>query len=46
LVSALSRWKRFDAARQALMQHELKRIVERPNVSRDVFEIVSKSLGQ
>jgi aminopeptidase N len=46
LVSALSRWKRFDAARQTLMQNELRRIVERPKVSRDVFEIVSKSLDQ
>ena len=44
LVSALSRWRRYDAGRQSLMQNELKRIVERPKVSRDVFEIVSKSL--
>ncbi len=46
LVSALSRWKRFDAARQALMREQLERIVERAKVSRDVFEIVSKSLGR
>jgi aminopeptidase N len=46
LVSALSRWKRFDAGRQTRMQEQLQRIVERPKVSRDVFEIVSKSLEQ
>ena len=46
LVSALSRWKRFDADRQALMQDELKHILARPKISRDVFEIVSKSLDQ
>jgi aminopeptidase N len=46
LVSALSRWKRFDAGRQALMQSELKRIANLSRISKDVFEIVSKSLDQ
>ncbi|GMQ87295.1 MAG: aminopeptidase N [Gammaproteobacteria bacterium] len=45
LVSALSRWKRFDNKRQTLMQSELKRILSVTSLSRDVFEIVSKSLG-
>jgi len=45
LVSALSRWRRFDAPRQDLMQNELKRILSVPDTSKDVFEIVSKSLG-
>ncbi|MGB5408580.1 MAG: aminopeptidase N C-terminal domain-containing protein, partial [Thiogranum sp.] len=45
LVSALSRWRRFDTTRQGLMQAELKRILSAPDTSRDVFEIVSKSLG-
>jgi len=44
LVSALSRWKRFDDKRQTLMQDELKRILSETSLSRDVFEIVSKSL--
>jgi aminopeptidase N len=44
LVSALSRWKRFDSERQTLMQDELKRILSETSLSRDVFEIVSKSL--
>ncbi|VAW82556.1 Membrane alanine aminopeptidase N [hydrothermal vent metagenome] len=44
LVSALSRWRRFDAKRQMLMQDELKRIANLGKISKDVFEIVSKSL--
>jgi aminopeptidase N len=46
LVSALSRWRRFDSHRQQLMQQQLQRIIERPKASKDVFEIVSKSLEQ
>jgi len=46
LVSALSRWNRFDADRQVLMQDELKRIASLAKISKDVFEIVSKSLDQ
>jgi aminopeptidase N len=45
LVSALSRWRRHDASRQTLMQAELKRILSSPDTSKDVYEIVSKSLG-
>ncbi|HHJ17507.1 MAG TPA: aminopeptidase N [Gammaproteobacteria bacterium] len=44
LVSALSRWRRFDPQRQTLMQDELQRILATPALSRDVFEIVTKSL--
>ena len=44
LVSTLSRWRRFDANRQDLMQAELKRILSAPDISKDTFEIVSKSL--
>jgi aminopeptidase N len=44
LVSALSRWKRYDKARQELMRSELKRILSAQKISKDVFEIVSKSL--
>jgi aminopeptidase N len=44
LVSPLGRWQRFDAARAALMRAELERIVATPGLSKDVFEIASKSL--
>jgi aminopeptidase N len=45
LISAMSRWRRYDTARQSLMQNELKRVLGVEETSRDVFEIVSKSLG-
>ena len=44
LTTPLTRWRRFDASRSALMRAELERIAAVPNLSRDVFEIVSKSL--
>ena len=46
LVSALSRWKRFDPARQQHMTQQLERILSHQPLSRDVFEIVSKSLDR
>lgn len=45
LCTPLTRWRKFDEKRQALMQTELKRIMETEDLSKDVFEMVSKSLG-
>ena len=45
LVTPLGRWRRFDAARAALMRAELERIVGEAGVSKDVFEMASKSLA-
>ncbi|NJC88758.1 MAG: aminopeptidase N [Desulfuromonas sp.] len=45
MVAALSRWRRFDENRQALMRTELERIHAQPGLSRDVGEIVAKSLA-
>ncbi|PWG02250.1 aminopeptidase N [Sphingosinicella humi] len=45
LVPPLGRWRRFDEARAALMQAELRRVVETKGLSKDVFEQASKSLG-
>jgi aminopeptidase N len=45
LVAALSRWRRFDENRQTLMRIELARIQAQPGLSRDVGEIVAKSLA-
>jgi aminopeptidase N len=44
LVSAFGRWRRYDPARQALMRAELERIVHAQGLSKDSFEIASKSL--
>ncbi len=44
MVSALTQWKRFDSDRQALIKKELERIVNTESISKDVYEIASKSL--
>ena len=43
LLTPLTRWKKFDSARQALMQVQLQRIKAHPSLSKDVFEVVGKS---
>ncbi|HAT36313.1 MAG TPA: aminopeptidase N [Rhodospirillaceae bacterium] len=44
LLTPLSRWRRFDSDRQALMKACLERVLATPELSRDVFEIASKTL--
>jgi aminopeptidase N len=45
LVPPFGRWKRFDAARGALMRAALERIAGTPGISKDVLEQASKSLA-
>ena len=45
LLAPLGRWQRMDEGRQALMKRELERILKASKLSRDVYEIASKSLG-
>lgn len=45
LVQPLARWKYYDAKRQERMQETLERILNLPNLSENVYEIVSKSLN-
>jgi aminopeptidase N len=45
LLGVFGRWQRYDAARQALMKAELERILAVPKLSRNSFEVASKSLG-
>ncbi|MBX9727987.1 MAG: aminopeptidase N C-terminal domain-containing protein, partial [Sphingopyxis sp.] len=45
MVPPLGRWKRFDEGRAKLMREALERILETPNLSRDVTEQASKSLA-
>jgi aminopeptidase N len=45
MISPLGQWRRFDAGRQALMKAELQRVLDRPNLSRNTFEMASKSLA-
>ena len=44
LLTSLGRWRRFDGKRQELMRAELERVLATPGLSRDSFEIASKSL--
>jgi len=45
MVSAFSRWRRFDEDRQALSKAQLERITSMNGLSDNVFEIASKSLA-
>ncbi len=45
LVSAFTLWKRYDEWRQALMKAQLERMLKTQNLSKDVYEVVSKSLA-
>ena len=45
LLSPLTRWHRVTASAQALMKAELERLSQLPHLSRDVYELVSKSLN-
>ncbi|MFN3880798.1 MAG: aminopeptidase N [Nitrincola lacisaponensis] len=46
LLTPLTRWRRYAADRQALMQAQLQRIMDKGQLSGDVYEVVSKSLCQ
>lgn len=44
LVTPLREWKRYTPALQAQMKAALQTMIDTPNLSNDVFEVVSKSL--
>lgn len=45
MVSALTSWRRYDESRQALMTAQLQRIMSTEAISKDVYEVASKSLA-
>jgi len=45
LLAPMTKWKRYDSDRQKLMQQALERIARTDNLSKDVYEVVSKSLA-
>ena len=45
MINALTQWRRFDEQRQQLMKAQLERIIKTENISKDVYELASKSLG-
>ncbi|MDO6562585.1 aminopeptidase N [Amphritea sp. 1_MG-2023] len=44
LLTPLTRWKKYSAERGAMMKAELQRIDQSGDLSRDVYEVLSKSL--
>ncbi len=44
LLTPLTRWQRYDEARQAKMRAALERVAAVEDLSRDIYEVVSKSL--
>ena len=44
LTGRLSRWRRYDNNRQALMKEQIERILAQEKISKGVYEIASKSL--
>lgn len=45
LATPLTRWARYDAPRRALMREQLQKLANKENLSKDLFEIVTKALG-
>ncbi|RIZ66846.1 MAG: aminopeptidase N [Methylococcales bacterium] len=45
MLSALTTWRRYDVARQELIKAQLNRIINTVAISRDVYEVASKSLA-
>ena len=45
LLTPLTRWRKYDANRQSLMKQALQQIKDSGELSKDVFEVVSKSLA-
>jgi aminopeptidase N len=46
LLTPLTKWRKYDPQRQGLMKSALQRILKEPELSKDVFEVVSKSLKE
>ncbi len=46
LLTPLTKWKKYDSKRQSLMREALEQIMAAPDLSKDVYEVVSKSLKE
>jgi aminopeptidase N len=45
-LTPLSRWRKYSSGRQELMKAQLRRVMAVENLSKDVYEVVSKSLQE
>ena len=46
LLRHMSRWRRYDTLRQSLMREQFERVLGRDGLSKDTFEVATKSLRQ
>jgi aminopeptidase N len=46
MASIFSQWRRYDAGRRGLMEAQLERIASQPKLSKDVYEMVARTLGR
>jgi aminopeptidase N len=46
LLQPLGHWRRHDAMRQGLMRGALERVLALPGLSRNAYEIATKSLAE
>ncbi len=46
MVGVFIRWRQYDKNRRVLMKNEIQRILNTENLSTDVYEIASKSVGE
>jgi aminopeptidase N len=46
MLRIMARWQRYDAERQEKIKSQLQRIMAAENLSKDVYEVASKSLGE
>lgn len=44
IAEPLMHWRHYDATRQEMMRTELERILKQPKLSKDVYEVISKSV--
>ncbi len=46
MMRIMSRWRRYDAQRQALMRAQFERVLSHGDISKDLYEIASKCLAE
>ena len=44
MAGAFTQWRQLDKKRQALIKHQLQRIVDEKDISENLYEVASKSL--
>lgn len=45
IVSPFTQWQRYDEGRQQMMRQQLQRMLQQANLSKDLYEVVSKSMS-